>query len=171
MPRQRAKKDPSKLPPDAPYWVRLKAWREWRGLSQTGLFLEGNGSVHFSSIAAYEMEPKPPPTGRRPRWRVPSPEALAALAYALDFDVQTFPEFRLARARELLDERVQGLEGALRHLEAFEALTRVPERAGSAGFEVPTVPQELRDALLPRPEAPQRDADTRRRRGSQGRGA
>jgi hypothetical protein len=136
MPRQRAKKDPSKLPPDAPYWVRLKAWREWRGLSQTGLFLEGNGSVHFSSI-----------------------------------DVQTFPEFRLARARELLDERVQGLEGALRHLEAFEALTRVPERAGSAGFEVPTVPRELRDALSPQPEAPQRDADTRRRRGSQGRGA
>lgn len=63
--------------------------------------------------------------GRRPL----SIEVLGGLAGALEVEPETFAEYRLAQARQQLDERQVGLEQAvenLRRLEAAEAAAGTP---------------------------------------------
>lgn len=59
--------------------------------------------------------------------RYPSAKTIAALAAALEIPPETFAEYRLAKAREQLDERVVGLE------QAVENLSRLPEDLRGAG--------------------------------------
>ena len=61
----------------------------------------------------------------------PSPELLVALASALGEDPAIFPEYRLAKAREELDERIVGLDQALDHLERI--VTALRQRAVRQG--------------------------------------
>lgn len=55
----------------------------------------------------------------------PSPELLAALAQALDEDPNVFPEYRLARFRQLFDERTVGLDQAWENYGEFIAGLRL----------------------------------------------
>lgn len=98
-----------------PYWKRIPALRHARGLSQAELFRRTKG-VGFDTIRALEQDPsRDREDGKRSRARYPSASTIEALAGALEVDPSEFPEYRLARARALLDERVRedGLEGAL----------------------------------------------------------
>lgn len=100
---------------EEPYWKRIPALRHARGLSQAELFRRAQG-VGFDTIRALEQDPsRDRPDGKRSRARYPSARTIEALAGALDVDPSEFPEYRLARARDLLDERIRedGLDGAL----------------------------------------------------------
>lgn len=94
-----------------PYWERLRALREEKGLSQAELFRRTEG-VGFDTIRALEQDPtRAAGSGKRSRARYPSPETLESLSNALGVDPSVFPEYRLAKTRELLDERL--IEGGL----------------------------------------------------------
>lgn len=56
---------------------------------------------------------------------LPSAEALAILAEALHVQPEVFAEYRLAKVRELFDERAVGLEEALANLAAVPGLSRL----------------------------------------------
>jgi transcriptional regulator with XRE-family HTH domain len=103
-----------------PYHVRLPRLRREAGLSQTTLFREVRG-VSLDTIRALERDPTVRSPRGRGRARYPSAATLAALAPPLGVEPEEFPEYRLARARELLDERAVGLERALATLERIEA--------------------------------------------------
>jgi transcriptional regulator with XRE-family HTH domain len=109
--------------PPEPYWQRLKRMREHAGLSRADVFRRTQG-IGWDTLRALERPYEDQREGKSSRSRYPSPETLRDVAQALGVDPGVFPEYRLARARQLLDERVQGLEAALRALEAFD-LTRV----------------------------------------------
>lgn len=97
--------------PVTPYWRRLRALRTERGLSQAELFRRAEG-VGFDTIRALEQDPDAAGAGqKRSRARYPSAATLEAVSRALDVDPSEFPEYRLAKTRELLDERA--LEGGL----------------------------------------------------------
>lgn len=62
--------------------------------------------------------------------RALTPTLIIAVAGALDVPPEEFPEYRLARAREDLDEELQGLERALEALERYTPAT--PEQRFAA---------------------------------------
>lgn len=92
-----------------PYYQRVKRLREAAGLSQPELFRRSPGTG-WETIRAIERPPA------HERGRYPTPKTLAAVAEGLGVQPEEFPEYRLAVARELLDERQVGLEGALEAL-------------------------------------------------------
>ena len=104
-----------RLVPTEPYYERLRRLRNERGLSQPELFKRVDG-VSIDSIRILERSPD-----RVARVRYPSAKTLAALAEGLDVPPEEFPEYELARARELLDERVVGLDVALENLRRWQA--------------------------------------------------
>lgn len=110
------------MPEHEPFHSRLKRLREERGLSQPALFRAVDG-VSFSTIVSLEQDPTRATNGARGRARYPSPETIEALAPALGVQPEEFPEYRLAMARRLLDERAVGLERALETLGLLEALS------------------------------------------------
>ncbi len=59
----------------------------------------------------------------------PSLRLLTALAAGLEVEPATFPEYRLARARRLLDEREVGLDEALQNLARVESVLLSREEA------------------------------------------
>lgn len=102
-----------------PYWEKLRRFREEAGLSQPELYrLSG---VSIGTIRALEQPYEKQRAGVPSRTRYPSIETLERLAEALEVSPAEFAEYRLARARELLDERARGLDEALRCLEAFDS--------------------------------------------------
>ena len=105
-----------------PYYERLKRLRQARGWTQLQLRDRVKPALEYDQVRALELKPAGPARGgRRARWRYPSAEALEVLSDALGVDPSEFPEYRLAKARELLDERVNGLDGAL------ETLTQITD--------------------------------------------
>lgn len=100
-----------------PYHQRLRRLRRERGLSQPALFREARG-VSLDTIRALERDPAATSSAAgRGRARYPSAATLASLAEALRVEPDEFPEYRLAVARDRLDERIVGLDRALATLE------------------------------------------------------
>jgi transcriptional regulator with XRE-family HTH domain len=95
-----------------PYHQRLRRLRHAAGLSQPELF-RATAGVSLDTIRALERDPGVRSAAGRGRARYPSAATLEALSAALGVEPDEFPEYRLARARALLDERVVGLDGAL----------------------------------------------------------
>jgi transcriptional regulator with XRE-family HTH domain len=119
-----------------PYWTRLKQLRKRAGLSQPELYRDSG--VSFGMIRALETPYRDEKNGATNRSRYPTVEVLEKLSAALGVEPATFPEYRLARARELLDERAHGLEEALRCLDAFDAAQRrLAEEATASAAQPP----------------------------------
>jgi transcriptional regulator with XRE-family HTH domain len=96
-----------------PYYKRVRRLREAAGLSQPELFRRTPDAA-WETVRAIEREPK------SDRARYPTPKTIAAVANGLGVDPEEFPEYQLAMARHLLDERAVGLEGALEALAMFQ---------------------------------------------------
>jgi transcriptional regulator with XRE-family HTH domain len=109
--------------PVEPYYRRLRRLRLERGLSQPALFRLVDG-VSFDTMRALERDPERGGSGARSRHRRPSADTLERVARGLDVPPEEFPEYRLERARDLLDERVVGLDRALAALESVERALR-----------------------------------------------
>jgi transcriptional regulator with XRE-family HTH domain len=109
--------------PVEPYHQRLRRLRHARGLSQPQLYRLVE-DVSFDTIRALERDPAQPTSSPRARSRYPSPQVLERIARALDVPPEEFPEYRLARARDLLDDREVGLDRAVATLEAVERVLR-----------------------------------------------
>jgi transcriptional regulator with XRE-family HTH domain len=109
--------------PIEPYWQRIRRLREARGLSRPDLSLLAGG-VSREMLQAIETDPARLTEAQRQRQRYPSPTTLARVAKALDIEPDEFPEYRLALARNRLDDRVVGLDQALATLDAVERLMR-----------------------------------------------
>lgn len=109
-----------------PYYERLKRLRQARGWTQLQLRDRVKPALEYDQVRALELKPGDPARGgRRPRWRYPSAEALEVLAGALGVDPSEFPEYRLAKARQLLDEREHGLVDALATLTQITDALRI----------------------------------------------
>lgn len=125
MPSKNRRIDPNIL---EPYWQRLPRLRHEAGLSQTELFRAAEG-VGLDTIRALEQPWGRPTDAKRARARYPSADTLERLSPPLKVKPAEFPEYRLAKARELLDERAQGMADALINLYAFDrALARLARR-------------------------------------------
>lgn len=83
--------------------------RAERGMSLEDLAFEARAHAPGGAVSLSLIQKRLAP-GSDAR---PSRELLEAIAAALDVDPNEFAEYRLARAREDLDERVVGLEEAL----------------------------------------------------------
>lgn len=140
-----------------PYYVLLPKLREKRGLSQPRLYRETEG-VSLDTIRALEKPPsQAQENGRRSRARYPSPRTLEALAKALDVEPTVFAEYRLARFRDQLDERVAGLDEAMRRLKEIEAA--LEETTREKGMQPPPAATD---------ESPSQTAKRRTRRRGEG---
>lgn len=155
-----------------PYWDRIRRIKDERGLTYDDLVRRSplSSSTVYALVQPYEDQR----AGKTSRSRYPSAEVLEAIAAALGCEPDDFIEYRLAKARELLDERAVGLEQALANLEQAPALAGATDAAGASGpdgadgLQIPGVPQELQDALTPEHAGQQRGSDTRRKRRSGG---
>ena len=105
--------------PEEPYWVRLRRLRNARDLSQPQLYRLVDG-VSLDMIRALERDPAKETTSPRPRSRYPSAATLERLCRALEVPPEEFPEYRLAQARDRLDDRIVGLDRAVAALERIE---------------------------------------------------
>jgi transcriptional regulator with XRE-family HTH domain len=105
--------------PVEPYFVRLRRLREARELSQPKLYRLVDG-VSLDMIRALERDPARPTTSPRSRSRYPSAATLERICRALDVPPEEFPEYRLSKARDRLDDRVAGLDRAVAALEPIE---------------------------------------------------
>ncbi len=105
--------------PQEPYWVRLRRLRHARDLSQPQLYRLVDG-VSLDMIRALERDPQQVTTSRRSRSRYPSAATLERLCRALGVPAEEFPEYRLAQARDRLDDRLVGLDRAVAALEPIE---------------------------------------------------
>lgn len=112
---------------DELYHERVRRLRLERGLSIDRL--GKRTKVSGETLKALER----PPDSNRSRY--PSTETLEDVAQALGVDPSEFPEYRLAKARELLDERAnpEGLAGALAVLDQItDALRAAATRSATA---------------------------------------
>jgi transcriptional regulator with XRE-family HTH domain len=105
--------------PVEPYWQRLRRLREERGLSQPQLYRETE-DVSLEMVRALERDPAKPTRSQRSRSRYPSAATLARICAALGVPPEEFPEYRLALARDRLDDRVVGLDDAVAALGRIE---------------------------------------------------
>jgi transcriptional regulator with XRE-family HTH domain len=105
--------------PVEPYWVRLRRLRNARGLSQPRLY-RLTDDVSLDTIRALERDPEQPTRSPRSRSRYPSAAMIERLCRALEVPPEEFPEYRLARARDRLDDRFAGLDQAVAALERIE---------------------------------------------------
>jgi transcriptional regulator with XRE-family HTH domain len=102
-----------------PYWQRLRRLRHARDLSQPQLYRLVEG-VSLDMIRALERDPEQATRSTRSRSRYPSAATLERIARALDVPPEEFPEYRLAQARDRLDDRLVGLDRALAALGPIE---------------------------------------------------
>ena len=137
--------------PDAPYAERIRALRAERGWSTNDLAKRLEHSTIWA-IHAWE---------RGDVRRRPGVDSFEDLAQAFGVPADVFPEYRLARARDLLDERQVGLSSALRILgqieatlaqedDLFSVLRARGERGSPAGGPVPLRPANGHGAGRPR---------------------
>jgi transcriptional regulator with XRE-family HTH domain len=101
-----------------PYWQRIRRLREAAGLSQPALYRRTE-DVGFDTLRALERPYHDQRNGVQSRSRYPSAQTLERVAEALGVDPSEFPEYRLARARERLDERQVGMDAALAALDEW----------------------------------------------------
>ncbi len=148
-----------------PFGSRLRELRLARGLTLETLAYDlrdvggGPGFGHLGMLERGE--------------RYPQPDTLVALAKALNVDPESFPEYQLAIARRLFDEREIGLEAAVANLEAagLSDLTAAAGAVAAGGEDGPgppsTLARELQDARpspgTGRAAATQRAGRSRRR--------
>lgn len=102
-----------------PYWQRLRRLRTERGLSQPQLY-RLTQDVSLEMVRALERDPAKATASPRSRSRYPSAATLARICQALGVPPEEFPEYRLAAARDRLDDRVVGLDRAIASLEGIE---------------------------------------------------
>lgn len=102
-----------------PYWERFKRLKAEKRLSWSDL-VRASEKASLSTLRAFALAPAKTADGKRSRDRYPSADTIADVARALNVPPEEFPEYRLAKAREALDERIAGLEEALENLEARE---------------------------------------------------
>lgn len=133
-----------------PYWERFARIKREKGLTWDDLIRESRDDrVSLGTFRAFAIPPSDDENGKRSRGRYPSPETIAKVARALGVEPEEFPEYRLARAREKLDERSPfGLESALEFLAIFdEALNQRALTLGATelrgGAAPPAPPGEL----------------------------
>lgn len=151
------------MPPadlDLPFGARLRKLRENADLSRSKL---SRATVGFDGEGIAEETIKALELGK---WG-PSIKSIAALAHGMQLRPEVFPEFRLARARRLLDEREIGLREALLTLEAVEhSLLAAAGKAAQRAAEVSL--QEKLQTEARRHDAP-REGSPRTRPASRGR--
>lgn len=105
-----------------PYWEKIRRLRTQAGLSQPALYRESGVSI--GTIRGLEKPYEDQRGGAPNSARYPSADTLERLAEALGVEADAFAEYRLAKARELLDERQVGLEEATAHLDRITAALR-----------------------------------------------
>lgn len=116
-----------------PLGRRLQDVRRAAGLSQQELAVRADVSI--AAITTVEQ-------GRR----YPSPDMIGRLVEAIGTDdAYLLAEYRLSRARELLDEREVGLDQALSCLDAFDAAQQRLAEERMAREAQPTPPTSGRD--------------------------
>lgn len=109
-----------------PYWQRFSRLKQEKNLSWSQLVRTAK-NAGLSTLRGLTIEPPTPGEAKRGLHRYPSAETLEDAARALGVEPEEFPEYRLAKARDLLDERVVGLHQAMTTLTQFE--TALQERA------------------------------------------
>jgi transcriptional regulator with XRE-family HTH domain len=87
------------------------------------------------------------------------PVLVEAVAGALSVPPEEFPEYRLAVARELLDERERGLESALETLSQIEVALRGAPARRMATRAARTAGSPGRTGEAPREDRPLREAE------------
>lgn len=135
--------------PPEPYWERLRRLRTKAGLSQPQLYRLVEG-VGFDTIRAAERPYVDQRDGRRSAARYPSADMLEKLSEALGVHPSEFPEYRLAKARQMLDERAVGLEQALATLEQILS----SESGPAEDPHVPGPPEGIAELLRPPADTP-----------------
>ena len=95
------------------YRVIVTRLRAEKGMSLEDLAFEARAHAPKGTVSLSLIQKRLAPGSTAQ----PSPELLAALARSLDVDPAIFPEYRLAKASEELDEKVVGLDQALDHLD------------------------------------------------------
>ena len=122
--------------PVEPYYARLRRLRRERGLSRSNL-LRLTGHIGIDTLIALEQTPEPDRPQGSGKSRYPSAETLEDIAQALGVEPEEFPEYRLAKAREELDDRIVGLDRALATLSALQAAQRQRADQGLAAAAAP----------------------------------
>lgn len=101
-----------------PYWHRISRLRDERGLSHGRLYLACGGEVGHETLRRIQRDPEKH-GGTNGAARYPSAQVLEIVARALGVDPEEFPEYVLARARSVIDERQVGLEAAFENLQSL----------------------------------------------------
>jgi transcriptional regulator with XRE-family HTH domain len=96
-----------------PYWVRIRRLRLAAGLSQPALFRRAPEGLSYGMIRSLERPYASERGGNLSASRYPTTGTLERISEALGVDPSIFPEYRLAKARERLDERKVGVDAAL----------------------------------------------------------
>lgn len=137
-----------------PYWTRLKRLREAAGLSQPELFFRSGVSI--GTIRGLEQPYQSQKDGRTGSSRYPSLETIERLSQALGVEPDEWPEYRLAHARKLLDDREIGLPQAIANLDRITAaLERRAGRRSAMQAEQTAERQRTLRAILGEQESPQ----------------
>lgn len=110
-----------------PYWEKLRRLRESAELAQHEV-----PGVSLGTIRALEKPYESQRDGVQTSARYPSPAMLERLARGLGVPPDTFDEYRLAKARVLLDERVAGLDLAVARLDQITAALQLQAAQRSA---------------------------------------
>ncbi len=122
---------------EQPYWERIRSLKARFGLTEDDL-VRGSKRLTRSTLQALMRPYKPQKAGASNSSRYPRPERIKYVAEALGVPPEEFPEYRLAKARELLDERHHGLDQALTNLaEITEALDALAAERKANGGEPP----------------------------------
>lgn len=134
--------------PLMPFAARVQALVDRRGMSLNRL-----GNLAWDGVARSGTSPE---TLKRVRAgeRTLHPQLVRAVAQALDPPVEPelFPEYRLAMARQLFDERLIGLDQALENLRMLDAAlalaadAAVERGAARASDRMPRSLRDLREA-------------------------
>jgi transcriptional regulator with XRE-family HTH domain len=99
--------------PNEPYWVRIRRLREEAGLSRPALFRRAPAGLSYGMIVSLELPYVSERGGKQSASRYPTVVTFERISEALGVDPSVFPEYRLAKARERLDERRVGYDAAL----------------------------------------------------------
>lgn len=120
-----------------PYWERTRALMAELSLSEDEMVRRG---MTRSSLYVLKREYDPDRTPRR----YPTAQVFESAAEAFGIEPAVFPEYRLARARELLDEREHGLQAAVSCLAAFDVAQQRLAEEGLAREAQPPKPSGRR---------------------------
>jgi transcriptional regulator with XRE-family HTH domain len=103
------------------YRARIARLRAARGMSLEDLAFEARSHAPKGTVSLSLIQKRLAPGSTAQ----PTPQMLEALAGALGVDPSEFGEYRLAKARQLLDEREHGLDDALATLTQLTDALRI----------------------------------------------